>query len=453
MVIYMRKKKLVNALCALCMPLVLSFASCSKPEPVFYKTSAWAWDDASRQTLSIAEEAFHYSGTNVQNCLHEDGTESVYVFSSHLEQPGGLMDTQTGWLHQGAYFTKSLPAVWSSDSPIEVQGEGKWVRLYPADGTEHAGEKQTVTDAFGVQREAVVYPSALDDGADYICIPTAYGLNTEIRLSKAGESTGFSVKVQTANLVPDTGSPDYILLKTALENGNVNTILYTPLAVDKNGSWSYGSRVQLTDKDSETGTYTVQYTPDAAFLQDAAYPVRLNQSIYLYKSKQPDTSAYSDTGDEAGHYLSPYMLLGDSTPKGEGWTFVRFETLNALDIDPQRIVSATYTVHNLFDLPKEAVVGAYAVTADWCSINTRWFNRPPFDKTPVSQVKIQAKGDYTLDVTSLLREMLKNKPYENAAYSVQNSFFIRCDSAGDSLLLASGDNGLFSPFLEIVLKE
>ena len=49
--------------------------------------------------------------------------------------------------------------------------------------------------------------------------------------------------------------------------------------------------------------------------------------------------------------------------------------------------------------------------------------------------------------------MLKNKPYENAAYSVQNSFFIRCDSTGDSLLLASGDNGLFSPFLEIVLRE
>ena len=299
----------------------------------------------------------------------------------------------------------------------------------------------------------MVYPSALGGGADYLCIPTAYGLNTEILLSKSSENTDFSVKVQTADLVPDTGSPDYILLKTALENGSVDTILYTPLAADKNGAWSYGSRVQLTDKDSETGTYTVQYTPDAAFLQDAAYPVRLNQSIYLYKSKQPDTSAYSDTGDEAGHYLSPYMLLGDSTPKGEGWTFVRYETLSSLDIDPERIVSATYTVHNLFDLPKEAVVGAYAVTADWCSINTRWFNRPPFDETPVSQVKIQAKGDYTLDVTPLLKEMLKNKPYENAAYSVQNSFFIRCDSTGDSLLLASGDNGLFSPFLEIVLRE
>lgn len=94
-----------------------------------------------------------------------------------------------------------------------------------------------------------------------------------------------------------------------------------------------------------------------------------------------------------------------------------------------------------------------SVVVGRCSINTRWFNRPPFDGTPVSQVKIQAKGDYILDVTSLLKEMLKNKPYENAAYSVQNSFFIRCDSTGGSLLLASGDNGLFSPFLEIVLKE
>ena len=211
----------------------------------------------------------------------------------------------------------------------------------------------------------------------------------------------------------------------------------------------------MIEKDSATNTYTVEYTVDQDFLQDEStkYPITLNQSVHLYKPKQPDTSAYENTGDEAGHYLSPYMLLGDSTIKGEGWTFIRYETLNNLPLDPEKIVSAKYVFHNLFDLQKEAKISAYAVTADWCSINTRWFNRPPFDEKPLSEVIIQKAGDYKLDVTALLKEMITNKKIKNAKYSVQNSFFIKSETQDSNMIFASGDNGLFSPLLEIVLSE
>lgn len=230
---------------------------------------------------------------------------------------------------------------------------------------------------------------------------------------------------------------------------------YTPLAVDKKGKWCYSNTVRLIEKDSSTNTYTVEYTIDQKFLQDKStkYPVVLNQSIHLYKPKQPDTSAYENTGEQAGHYLSPYMLLGDKTIKGEGWTFVRYETLNSLNIPADKIVSAKYVFHNLFDLEKEAKIGAYAVTADWCSINTRWFNRPPFDEKPISEVLIKDRGDYELDITALMKEMIANKERENAKYSVQNSFLIRSDSIDSNMIFASGDNGLFSPVLEIVLSE
>ena len=183
------------------------------------------------------------------------------------------------------------------------------------------------------------------------------------------------------------------------------------------------------------------------------YPVPLNQSIHLYKSKQPDTSAYENTGDIASHYLAPYILLGDETLKGEGWTYVRFETLNSLDIDPEKIVSAKYVFHNLFDLRKETKISAYAVKADWCSINTRWFNRPPFDEKPISEVIVKTSGDYELDVTALLVEMMKNKGKENATYSIQNSFMIRSDTENSNVIISSGDSGLFSPVLKIVLSE
>ena len=274
-------------------------------------------------------------------------------------------------------------------------------------------------------------------------------------LKEKPDSNTFRLRLNLPNLIPDTGSPDYILFKTALDNGQVRAILYSPLAVDKKGRWNYENSVRLVEKDSDTGTYLVEYTISEEFLQDkeTKYPVTLHQSIHNYKSKQPDTSAYSETGDEAGHYLSPYILLGDSTSKGEGWTYVRYETLNQADIPTDKILSAKYVFRNLFDLDKEVTVGAYPVTADWCSINTRWFNRPPNDDKPVGTTVVKKRGDYEIDVTALLKEMIANKGRETAKYSVQNSFLIRCDTPGGNLLLASGDNGLFSPCLEILLEK
>lgn len=259
------------------------------------------------------------------------------------------------------------------------------------------------------------------------------------------------------NLMPLILSRENILLayRSIKSNGGSKTQGTDNVVIDDIGKWCYSNTVRLIEKDSSTNTYTVEYTIDQKFLQDKStkYPVVLNQSIHLYKPKQPDTSAYENTDEQAGHYLSPYMLLGDKTIKGEGWTFVRYETLNSLNIPADKIVSAKYVFHNLFDLEKEAKIGAYAVTADWCSINTRWFNRPPFDEKPISEVLIKDRGDYELDITALMKEMIANKERENAKYSVQNSFLIRSDSIDSNMIFASGDNGLFSPVLEIVLSE
>ena len=71
----------------------------------------------------------------------------------------------------------------------------------------------------------------------------------------------------------------------------------------------------------------------------------------------------------------------------------------------------------------------------------------------VGTTVVKKRGDYEIDVTALLKEMIANKGRETAKYSVQNSFLIRCDTPGGNLLLASDDNGLFSPCLEILLEK
>lgn len=435
-------------------PLVaaLLMAGCGQ-KSTWTKTMATPMPADAYRTQAVSKKLDTFSIiNNVCSYLNDDHTWSVYVYSAHVEEEAVFEETEDGFEHTGQYVRETLPDTWSAEGAMTVSGNGQYIRITPAGSVSSAGKAGKEIDAFGRERACVVYPDAFGPGIDYVCTPTAYGLNTEIILRKPGDKTTFDIQVQLPTLVPDTQSPDYIAFRQDKDTNDVQSILYTPVAVDKRGSWSYENDIKLIDKDSGTNTYRLSYIIDAEFLKTASYPVRLNQSLHLYKAKQPDTSAYSDTGDVAGHYLSPYMLMGDSTPKGEGWTYIRYETLNKLAIDPDDVIAARYVFHNLLDLKSPMTVGAYAVTADWCSINTRWYNRPEYDTRPMSQIDVQKRGDYALDVTTLVKEMLKNIGQKDALYSVNNSFMIRSDTPDSSALFASGDGGLFSPMLEIVLK-
>lgn len=447
-------KRFLSAALALLIGLCLSGCG-DKEVPDAGRTRAVAFDEEAMARYGHTEQIFDYLTNNTVDYRNADGTQTLYVYSAPVEAANVLRDEDGALSCPGEYFTKTLSLALSAREGISVTGPDMHAVVYPEAEGSFAGARETGVNAFGQEREAVRYADACGKGVDLICSPTTFGVNLEIVLQKKPETNRWHIRLQLPELVPDTGSPDYILFKTALEDGRVKAILYTPLAADSRGGWSYANSVRLIDKDRETGTYTVEYTIDEAFLADkeTSYPVRLNQSVHLYTPKQPDTSAYSETGDEAGHYLSPYMLLGDSTIKGEGYTFVRYETLAGLRIDPDQVVSATYRVRNLFAPAQPVTIGAYAVTADWCSINTRWFNRPPFDEAPVGTATVSGAGDVAIDVTPLLKEMLRHPDEENAPYSVNNSFLIRCDTPGANLLFASGDNGLFSPGLEIVLAE
>lgn len=58
-----------------------------------------------------------------------------------------------------------------------------------------------------------------------------------------------------------------------------------------------------------------------------------------------------------------------------------------------------------------------------------------------------------MDITTLFKEMIKNKENNSAIYSIQNSFMIKILTNNSNIILPSGDNGLFSPLLEIVLSK
>lgn len=446
-------KKIISLL--ICFLNLLIMVGCSGKEPQMFDTLAFPLNTQQKEEKGIVDFSYDFYAENTMAYLKGDNTTKIFLYSAPVEESLNVItEFNDKYIADGDYFEKVFPKQVSKKTPITVGTGDNYINIYFTSEKTSVAEKQTNV-LFNVEREAVVYEDVFGKDMDYICYPTSFGYNSEIVIPKRTKDNKYQIKIQLPNLAPDTSSPDYILFKTALEKGEVKSLLYTPLLVDKKGNWSYANSVKLVDKDAENNIYTVEYIVDEEFLNDknTKFPVTLNQSIHLYKSKQPDTSAYENTGDVASHYLSPYILLGDNTLKGEGWTYVRFETLNSLNIDPEKIVSAKYVFHNLFDLKKETKISAYAVKADWCSINTRWFNRPPFDEKPISEVMVKKSGDYKIDITPLFIEMIKNKGKENATYSIQNSFMIRSDTENSNVIISSGDNGLFSPVLEIVLSE
>lgn len=434
--------------------LVITLSGCSEEKSTL-KTIAETFSADEMKELTLTELCNNYFLENVQEYTRTDGKKVFYIYSAPVEKGDNKIIEESGKFQvEGTYYNKEFPLDLSIESPILIGDNYNFIKTYIQDKT-IKGRNVDKENIFGVTKHSVVYEDAFGKGIDYICYPTSIGVNTEIVISKRTKNNKFQIKIQLPDCTPDTNSPDYILFRTSLEKGEVRSIAYTPLAVDSKGNWCYANTVKLIDKDTNNNTYTLEYTIDESFLSSkkTKYPITVNQSLNMYMSKQPDTSAYENTGEIASHYLSPYILLGDNTLKGEGWTYVRYETLKKLDIDPNKIVSAKYVFNNLFDLKKEVEIAAYPVVDDWCSINTRWSNRPPFDEEALSKIAIKKSGEYELDITSLLKEMLANKTDEKAKYSIRNSFMIRCNTEGSNIAIASGDGGLFSPLLEIVLSE
>ena len=98
-------------------------------------------------------------------------------------------------------------------------------------------------------------------------------------------------------------------------------------------------------------------------------------------------------------------------------------------------------------------VSLYGITENWCAINSRWETLPSCDPTPAGQVKVKKKGTYSIPCTDLMKEILKGFTNEQAAHNIRNGFLITCEEPGKSLLLASGDHGLYAPCLKLTVMS
>lgn len=221
--------------------LILTMVGCSR-KPSFCITVAEPFSEELQSFFDLSQPCDDFHAENLQAFQREDGSKNLYLYSAAIEQTcNNIKESEESYQADGMYFNKSFPKCLSESTPIEIGKGDKFAKIYLQD-QELPGKLTNHRNAFGIDRQMIVYENAFGKGNDYICYPTSFGVNTEIIISNRTECNQYQVKVQLPNLVPDTDSPNYILFRTALKNNGVRSILYTPLAVDANGKWSYATQ-------------------------------------------------------------------------------------------------------------------------------------------------------------------------------------------------------------------
>lgn len=442
---------------AVCLLIILS--GCS--HGVEYQTSAKRLSSNELQANGHTQMNSDYSDNNITSYDNRDGTKTIYVYAAPVEknfddETGEIKieETDSEYVCQGSYVQITIPKTLTEQGGITVKNSDGSIELFPLDDTYHAVTPEKRINMFGQERACYKVEDYFGKGADLYCTATSFGINLEYQIRKKFDSNVFKLRVKSTDVVPNINSPDYIQLMDINDNEKIHALLYTPICSDRKGVWNYDNGISLADKDAKSGAYILESKLNTDYLNKAEYPVSVSQSLYLYVSKEGDTPVYSGVDKSARHYLSQYMLFGTDSVKGEGYDYIRFPALEKADLTSDCILSAEYCFRNLFDLNNELVLQTFAVKADWCGVNTIWDSRPSADEIRVSETVVRERGDYSLDITELFREMMKNKDRPGALYSVNNGFYIKAaDGTGGQAVAASADNGLFSPYLKIVVKD
>lgn len=376
------------------------------------------------------------------------GLTHYFIYSAPLENENcDLQVFENEYIYKGKFVQTKFPKRFSNENGIDIITESKKYSIFPYEDNTYTVESKMQNNIFGLNKKCVIYKNVFGNNTEMHCYYTPFGVNFEIILNEKPKTNKLFLKINMPDLIPEINSPDYIAMNTLYNKTKL--IIYSSLAVS-NGNWNYQNSVKLVKKENDT--YTLEYSlNENLYKSDNSYPIKVNQSILRYTDKQPDTAVYEKADENSKFYLSPYIVMDNK--KGDNNTYIRFENLRDLDIDYNNIISAKYVFRNLFNLNCSAKIGAYLVKKKWCSINSIWNNKAPVDNNAFDILTFKKAGDYEINIKKYLKSALKRTNAKGENDYLKRGFMLKLNSQGERALIATGDNGLFSPYLEIVTKK
>lgn len=439
--------------------MLLSCSSCSNTEAIAYLNKTMFLSSGEHD--SVIQKFYHENAVCLTNM---DSTRTMYLYSSPIyyqdsvqAQHTFIKNTLVQDRENGGTFTNpsndiqsQFPSTWSVEAPILIKKSYSKMAVYPITGMSRPCQKKTFTNVYGLDEEGLLYKQAFGNNDVYIA-PDDFGINMEIVLQgEATSSIAFCIEME--NVEADTTCPDYVLFRDVKEQ-EVKGVLYKPLVMEKGGNLidslsndAYTFHITKT----ESNVFTIKIDLQKTFLEKATYPIKINGSLHMYKSKQPDSAIYSNSAQ--GYYLNDKVLLGNSPDKGEGQLLVRFEALDLIDLQAEEIISAEYMLSEISKGESTASIAMYPVLSEWCSLNTRWASKPVYDTQNAYRVSVTKSGDYSFDITEPLKKWIENRGKETE-YIIRHGFVLVNETPENPKLFATGDNGMFTSCLKIKLRK
>ena len=287
------------------------------------------------------------------------------------------------------------------------------------------GKKVIYHNLYGDPIQAIIYEGAMIDLYAY---PSKMGINFEIAAKSSGNLSAYNFNIEYKSGF-FYKKQDYTYIE---QWNNIVGIIYSPIIKhDQNIELCANEAINQVDKNSTIIKYDYQLETDDL----------VEFSCNLYQNKMPDTAVYSN--DERNSFLANYCFVGESGLKGEGIQYARMRLNYFISINPDNILKATYNIRRLSGAE---TITLYEGMEQWSSTQMTWSSR----KEPgdiISHNEHLNSGWEVFDISDYVKKCFTYGGWE------KESIGIMLQEEKDYSILATSDNPLYAPYIQLELKE
>lgn len=223
------------------------------------------------------------------------------------------------------------------------------------------------------------------------------------RVSQTLTVDGLTLQLQADNSILAVNSSD-----------EKETIFWLPrpYAIDQAGDLSQNIKVSLEDvtkaesTDSKTRTYKLTYELDTVWLEKAAYPVRIDPTVYTsFESSDILDTYVTENSPNSNYYGLEFISTGNGETSGTNYTLVKFTDLPS--IGPASMIQyAGLRLAKLSTSTYTSYVSAHEITDSWSSSTVTWTNKPSYNSQveDYQQIGLASGVDYFWDITRVAKQ-------------------------------------------------
>lgn len=228
----------------------------------------------------------------------------------------------------------------------------------------------------------------------------------------------------------------YIVLRRGNDFNDIDALIYSPIALNNDEEYTINLTPAIIDM--EQGIHEIKYE-----FENEVY--KTNQSIVLYTSNMPDSCAYSTFS--RNQYLSRFSFLGNSDQFGKALLYIRYRLDYFLKLNPDNVIDTSY---NIVPISKNYEIDRFILQENldqWSSTGLTWINRnKEFSSLHYFCAQLE-NGYISFDITEYAKKCFADETWMTESYGITLEY------NGDMQIIASSDNPVFIPYLEINLSD